>query len=140
MENTARRRQDDVPEQEEFADQNAILKADDEKRIVVSVAMVPELVDTHGDIADAEVIENAAHGFLIMCPQARVQHTPERFEGLHIVESYIVRNNTKINGVSVKKGTWVVAMKVESDFLWGLVKDGTFTGFSIGGFAEVEEL
>ena len=126
--------------EEVYATKGMLLKADDEQRLVVSVAMVPELVDTHGDIADAEVIENAAHSFLATGGTANVQHTTDRFDGLHIVESYIVRKNTSINGIRVKAGTWVVAMKVESDFLWQLVKDGAFKGFSIEGFAEVEEL
>jgi DNA adenine methylase len=35
----------------------------------------------------------------------------------------------------VKKGTWLLGVHVVSDELWGQVKDGTLSGFSIGGTA-----
>ena len=36
----------------------------------------------------------------------------------------------------VKKGSWVISVKVISDRLWKMVKDGELTGFSIGGRGE----
>lgn len=128
------------PAHEPFARAGTVLKADEEERLIVSIAMVPELVDSQGDIASAEVIEKAAHFFLVGGGEIHLQHIDQAITGVHAVESYIVRRNTKIEDQSVKKGTWVMAVKVWNDSVWQAVKEGRFTGFSIGGFADFEEL
>ena len=41
----------------------------------------------------------------------------------------------EIGGVRLRKGTWLLAVRILSDELWEQVKGGELTGFSIGGSA-----
>jgi DNA adenine methylase len=52
-----------------------------------------------------------------------------------VLESYVAPVDFEIAGVPVKKGTWLLGVRVLSDELWEQVKDGKLTGFSIGGSA-----
>lgn len=106
-------------------------KTDDEKQIVVGVVLEPDEIDTQGDIITLDEIEKAAHEFLIKSRVVGKQH--ETVADAEIVESYLVPEDLTIGVEKVKKGTWVMAVKVHSDELWQEVKDGKFSGFSIGG-------
>ena len=52
-----------------------------------------------------------------------------------LVESFIARSAFKEGGQSVKKGTWLITVRIIDDALWKSVKSGELTGFSIGGSA-----
>ena len=58
--------------------------------------------------------------------------------GLHLVESWIVegeQDKSRIYGLDVPVGTWMVSMKVENDAIWEkFVKEGSVKGFSIEGY------
>jgi hypothetical protein len=41
----------------------------------------------------------------------------------------------EVAGGKVKRGTWLLAVRVLDDELWGQVKDGSLSGLSIGGAA-----
>lgn len=118
-----------------------ITKVDEEKQIVYGKALVPDKVDSQGDIVSKEDIEEAAHNFLINLQKAYVeliQHGVSKtnasqigymhrvFKGVggfgYIVESYIDSD-----------GAWVLAVKVTDSNIWNLIKEGKITGYSIGG-------
>ena len=54
------------------------------------------------------------------------------------MESWIVegeQDKSRIYGLDVPVGTWMVSMKVENDAIWEkFVKEGSVKGFSIEGF------
>jgi DNA adenine methylase len=52
-----------------------------------------------------------------------------------VLECYLAPVDFELAGVSVRKGTWLLGVRVLSDELWAQVKDGGLTGFSIGGSA-----
>ena len=52
-----------------------------------------------------------------------------------IVESYITRGPTVINGETIPAGSWVVGMKVYDMTLRKYIRDGVLAAFSIGGHA-----
>ncbi len=109
---------------------------DDEKRLLYGVAMEPDAVDTHGEYTEAADIETAAHGYM----QSRlvgVQH--EKEAPAEVVESYIAQGDLTIGGQHVRKGSWVVAIKIQDDALWAAAKAGEFGGISIGGWAVRED-
>lgn len=122
-----------VSDRKERADLYApILCADDEKRLVYGLVYSPDDEDTHGEMADAQTIEAAAHGFM----ESRlvgIQHQKEA--AASIVESYIAQADTTIGGQAVKSGSWLVVMKIQDDELWARVKSGDFGGISMGGWA-----
>lgn len=109
--------------------------ADGEKRLLYGVVYAPDEVDSHGDQADADTIEVAAHGFMA-APLVGIQH--EKAAPARVVESYIAPQDLVIGKRVVTKGSWVVAIKVDDDELWGQVKAGSFGGLSLGGYAERE--
>jgi hypothetical protein len=106
-----------------------------EERMVYGIVLEPETVDAQGDIYDAATIRQAAHIFM------------EKFGGLGLMHRYIINGSARIletwiapcdldlNGTAVRKGTWLLAVRVIDDDLWKAVKEGEFTGFSIGGSA-----
>ena len=113
-----------------------ILKADDEKRIVYGIVLKPDVPDSHDDIMTEEEIEKSAHNYLMFHRTVGEQHM-EQADAVPC-ESYIVKADCLIEGREVKKGTWVVAMKVFSDTLWLKIKDKQFNAFSAGGYAKKE--
>lgn len=123
------------PEKLRIAKPAELFLGDDEKRLLYGVVYAPDEVDSHGDQADADTIEEAAHGFMA-APLVGIQH--EKEAPARVVESYIARQDLIIGKRVVTKGSWVVAIKVEDDELWGQVKQGAFGGLSLGGYAERE--
>lgn len=118
-----------------------ILKSrDDEKRLITGVVLEPEITDAQGDIISSEEIEKACFDYMMQSQKVGLQH---QFLGpVAVVENWIAKSNCFLDQQFVKKGTWLMTVKVdESDAgnkVWDLAKNGKFTGFSIGGSAEVE--
>ncbi len=54
-------------------------------------------------------------------------------EKAHLVESWIQAGDTTHGDQAIRDGTWMIGVHLPDDELWGLVKGGEFTGFSIGG-------
>lgn len=118
----------------------AFTKQDAEQRLVTGIVLEPDEVDAHDHTVSAAEIEQAAHRFMSRYNEATelgVQHEMFPLEGLDLAESYIAPVDFEMGGQRVKKGTWVMVMKVTSDSLWEGVKEGRFTGFSIGGRAYI---
>jgi len=114
-----------------------IMKADDEKQIVYGVVMEPDSIDTQGEAARAEEIEKTAHRFMEMYRTVGDQHRT-KFKGGVIVESWITPEAMSWNGQQIKKGSWLMGVHIKDAAKWAEVKDGKYTGFSIGGWAARE--
>ncbi len=110
-----------------------VVKRDDEKRLVYGVVLVPDEEDLQGDIIPAAVIEKAAHDYVIKSRQLDEQHVSP--VAADVVESFIAPMDLSYDGKRVKKGSWVIAVKVTSSELWKRIKDAELRGFSIGGIA-----
>lgn len=127
----------------------AFKSIDDDKRIVVGIALKPDLLipRVKGDyqfnvIFSKETVKQASHLYLkqLNNNQATLEHE-EKAEGLSVVESWLVEDpkNDKSNiyGLEASEGDWVVMMSVDNEDVWAKVKDGTFLGYSIeGSFAD----
>lgn len=109
-----------------------IIKADDELKIVTGIVLEPDSVDAHGDVISKREIEKAAHYF--MENSRTIGDSHRKKAPADLIECYITMDETIINGQKVKKGTWVISVKILDDDLWKKVKDGYYTGFSVGGF------
>lgn len=124
----------------------AFKSIDDEKRIVVGIALKPnmEIFRRKGDyefnvIFSADTVKKASHLYLksLNSNNATLEHEKDA-TGLSVVESWIVEDvaNDKANGVynlGAELGDWCVMMGVDNDDVWKEVKDGTYLGFSIEG-------
>ena len=106
---------------------------DSEKRLVYGIVIEPKSIDTDNEWVDEKDIENACHTFMKYFQEVGIDHTTVVIKGLKIVENYIAPSNLSINGVTVKKGSWVMVHYVEDDKIWDRVKDGDLTGYSFEG-------
>lgn len=120
-----------------------IMKANKERRTVTGVVLEPDTVDAHKDTIPADVILDAAEDFLAninIKTTMGLMHKNMKAP-LELVQSFVVPDqDITINNVLVKKGSWVIVVRVNDDKIWQDVKDGKLTGFSIGGKAKVQSL
>jgi uracil-DNA glycosylase family 4 len=116
-------------EKQYYAD---ILKADDEKQIVTGVVLEPNSTDSQGDHMTPDEIEMAAHFF--MEKSRIIGDSHHKKAQADLVESYIAPDDFALNDQKVKKGTWVISVRITDPDLWKLVKSGYYTGFSVGGY------
>jgi len=111
----------------------------DDERYVLGVVLEPETVDAQGDIYSAAEIRQAAHRFMEEFRGLGVQHKMRVNDQVRILESYLAPQAFELAGRTIHKGTWLLAVRVLADALWQQVKEGMFTGFSIGGSARRTE-
>lgn len=126
-----------------------ILKRDDEKRVITSVVLEPNVVDAQGHWETAATIEAAAFDFLSKTvrgaagPDEMHDKVPldDLVGRLEIVESWIAKVDqvweVGVEGVAepvpIQAGTWMMTMRVLDDDLWARVQAGELQGFSIQG-------
>lgn len=115
---------------------------DTDKRLAMFIVLEPQeddglTSDLHADTYSSEEVEKACHSFNLFCRKANLLHEFET-DSYSFVESYIMPLTAEVNGVEIKKGTWVAVVKADSDFIWDGIKDGTFDGLSIQCSAEFE--
>lgn len=113
-----------------------ILKKEEveEQRTVLGIVLEPETVDAQGDIYSEEEIEKTAWKFMERYQQFGLQHEELRQDILPL-ESYLAPCDFELNGQVIKKGTWLLRVRVLDENIWKKVKSGELTGFSIGGSA-----
>lgn len=115
-----------------------VTKAGDPQKLVYGVVYEPEVEDSHGDYMDAETIEKAAHSFMEDYQQIDKQHDFDPGAG-QVVESYVAPVDMTIGETDIAKGTWVLVTKA-TDEIWENIQKGDYTGYSLAGTAEVEEV
>lgn len=114
-----------------------IVKQDGDQQIVTGVVLEPFTIDAHGDTISPEEIEKSAHFFLENSRTVGDSH--QRVAPAEVCESYIAPADFVTNGQKVTKGSWVISVKILDDNTWQKVKNGYYTGFSVGGFGIREE-
>ena len=123
-------------------------KVDEEKRMLVSPALIPEKSifrhdpQTQSDYyvyfskatvrkASELYLKNNNHH------KATYEHQ-DRVSGVLTVESWIIddpkMDKSTLYGFSLPKGTWMVSMRISNDELWHKIKDGSLKGLSIEGY------
>lgn len=113
-----------------------IFKADSEKQVVYCVVLAPNEIDLQEDYMYPEDIEKAAHDYLMRSRVIGASH--KRGIDATPVESYIAPQDLVYEGgpygsQEVKKGSWVIGIKVHDPVEWEKVKSGEYTGVSVGG-------
>lgn len=112
---------------------------DTDKQIFTAVVLRPNEVDLHGDIYSEEVVEKACYDYLEYSRKGNLQHLVETQLAVP-VESYIAKSDFELGSGQVKKGDWVLSMKINDEQLWEMCKNGEFTGFSVGCSGLVENI
>lgn len=112
-----------------------ILKTNAAKQIVYGVVLAPDEIDSQDDFMEADDIEKAAHKYL--SASRVIGGTHEKQIDATPVESFIAPQDLEINGQNgpqvVKKGSWVLGVKIHDPGEWDRVVNGEYTGFSVGG-------
>jgi ElaB/YqjD/DUF883 family membrane-anchored ribosome-binding protein len=136
-----------------FSKTHMMFGFDDEKKIVVGAAMVPnKMIHRYDDLGNlyyvffsAASIKKMADKFM---KQGRTDETSIEHDGrklgsdkVYIAESWVSDNpiydKSHQYGFSLPAGTWFVSMKVEDEKVWKMIKEKSLTGFSVEGlFAE----
>jgi hypothetical protein len=118
-----------------------VIKAEDRgggdysEHFVLGIVAEPEVVDAHDDVVGEDEIRRAAHKFMESYRNMGVQHERIDNEGIRILESCVTRCDEEISGQYVRKGSWILGLRVVDDDLWKSVLKGDYTGLSLGGSA-----
>lgn len=123
-----------------------IAKDAGDEHFALGVVMEPDSEDTQGDVVVVEDIEKSQQGFMEAYAVGYGEKTAKRghMGKMHksvvdgkvvILESYITKQEETYGDEIVKKGSWLMAVRVKDDAMWEEVKKGDLTGFSIGGMA-----
>ena len=110
----------------------AVQKAD-ESHYVTGIVYEPMVEDTQGNYMTEEEITKAAYWYAENGKNVDIQHSFNPIDGASVVESYIAKCDEEINGKSVKKGSWVMTMKIDDPKIFDAIQKGDITGFSMGG-------
>jgi len=122
---------------------------DDEKRIVVGAAMVPnKMIIRYDELGNPfyvffskDSIKKMANKFL---REKRTDETSVEHDGIKlgsnkvfVTESWVsedpIKDKSSFYGFNLPSGTWYVAMKVLDDKIWKMIKEKSLTGFSVEG-------
>ena len=123
-------------------------KVDEEKRILISPALIPEKTILRHD-------PNTSSDYFVFFSKATVKKASElylkhnnhhkatyqhqdRVSGVLTVESWIIEDSkldkSTLYGFSLPVGTWMVSLKIDNDDIWSKIKDGELKGLSIEGY------
>ena len=125
-----------------------LAKVDEEKRMLISPALIPNKniirYDANTDAEyyvwfSKETVRKASELYLKHNNhhKATYEHQ-ERVSGVLTVESWIIEDpkmdKANLYGFQLKKGTWMVKMKIDNEELWQDIKSKKIRGLSIEGY------
>lgn len=136
-----------IKRQSDGAHRLAVMKSDDDKRLVfgwasVAVRVTGEVIeDCQEDVIDIDDLEAAAYEFAADYGTAGEMH--QRGGVGRLVES-IVFTKEKAAALGIPEGYmpegWWVGFRIDDPDVWAKVKDGTYSMFSIEGKAERQQI
>ena len=123
---------------------------DDEKRIVIGPAMIPDLKifrkDSKGNpyyvYFSSDTIKMIAEKYMRnkYIDNNDENHNGKAVSDVYVVESWIKEDkedkSNKYGYGDLPIGTWFVSMKVRNDEVWNKVKNNELRGFSVSGYFE----
>jgi hypothetical protein len=107
----------------------------EDERMIYGIVYEPDIVDAQGDSASANEIKKACHKFMMESGVIGIMHKKEAGDAVTIVENFIAPISYIEGGQTIRKGTWMMGLKVKDDTLWADVKAKKITGLSMGGRA-----
>ena len=132
-----------------FQTKKIIKSFNEEKRLATFLVLEPQdddftTTDLHGDWYDADVVEDACHGFNRFCRKANLFHLVDT-TSFEFIESYITKADMTIGETFIKKGSWLATIHVSEtpsgDLVWEAIKSGESNGLSVqceGFVSEIE--
>jgi len=125
-------------------------QTDDEKRIVLGPAMIPDMKifrkDSLGNpyyvYFSSDTIKMIAEKYMRnkYIDNNDEMHNGKAVSDVYVIESWIKESendkSTDFGYGDLPVGTWFVSMKVKNDETWAKVKEGKLNGFSVSGYFE----
>lgn len=116
-----------------------IVKADKHQQLVTAIVYEPDVVDSHNNFMKADQILNMAQRFGMGLQTGDVgidfMHAGDNGSGL-VTQSFIAPVDFKLGTQTIKKGAWVMEVKVLDKDVWEAILAGDITGFSMAGHGE----
>jgi len=121
-----------------------VSKGADDEQIVSGIVMQgtpPELeadpyVDSQNDWVRMAELQKAARSF--MQNERRVfdvNHKGRDYE-FPVIDSYVVEEDDVLKfGIELKKGAWLMTLRIDDNEIWQKIKSGELEGFSVQGTA-----
>lgn len=134
-----------------FSDDTKLIAfQDEEKKVIYSVAMRPNMLiprkDINGEPAmvyySEETVNDLQQNFFKknFHNGSTINHDGNVRNDIYAFESWIVSDPEKDKatslGLDVKKGDWVLAQKIDNEEVWQDIKSGKLQGFSIEAYLE----
>lgn len=116
-----------------------IVGKDAKRQIVTGVVLEPNTEDAQGEMETPDQIENAFLQWSEYFGAIGIGHQDLANERTVVVEKWIARADLELPDGPVKKGSWMLSVRVKDPDLWAAIEAGEITGFSIGGTAQVQE-
>lgn len=127
------------------AEEKLLVFMNEEKRIIYSVAMRPNIEiprkNINGEPAlvfyNEQTVERLQQNYFKQNgnSQTNINHEDDNIKGVFPFESWIVNNpeidKSKELGLETLKGDWVMGYKIENDEVWQQVKEGNLDGLSV---------
>jgi hypothetical protein len=126
-----------------------LLKNEDEG-LLTAVVYAPNMIDSHGDFAEAQTIREMAHDFLKSGEGVDILHDGKTLskDDASVVESFIIAKGDERfldakdrdgNTVDVTGG-WAAVIKIDNADLREKYRSGEWKGVSMGGMAVFEDV
>ena len=129
-------------------DRFMLAKVDEDKRMLVGPALIPdknigrydkEKDEEYEVYFSKETVKKASLLFMQQKRNADFTIDHERaIEGLSVFESWIVddpkMDKSNLYGFEMREGTWMVSVKVDNDAVWKAIREKDVRGFSIEGY------
>ena len=116
-----------------------IKQANEELKQATFLVLSPDEVDLHGAVYDANEVRKACHNFNTYCRKANLLHLFDT-DTFSVVESYIAPVGMQMGDTIIKAGSWLSVLQFTDESIWAEVKDGGYSGVSIGAKADAEDL
>jgi len=125
------------------------LHKDEMKKQVYAYVLIPDDADREGDVVTKEEVEKACDNFGMILSDKRQKGTGagdshETFEDIaKIAQSCIDVDGSLGKALGFAKsvaGAWLIKFQIVSEEVWKGILDGTYTGVSMGAFAEREPI
>jgi len=122
--------------QKRLPDTVPIFKVKEDEQIVGGIVYEPKEEDSQGDFSTEEEIRQACYYYMEHARRFKLQHEGIAISSkINILENYIAPQDLEIAKEKIKKGSWILIIRIRDAALWKKVKDGELTGFSMAGVA-----
>lgn len=116
-----------------------LMKTENQQRYTLGVAYPADEIDSHGDFASAEDVEQAAWNYLTTARGVGLMHKSGTDGAGVVVESYIYRGpDWTVDDQIVKAGDWLLGV-VWDEPSWHEIQAGRLRGYSIQGLSLIQE-